>query len=152
MWKQITTIIGSFLSLGGCVQRTSGLNVKANHNRFWFSWLRLRLCSKNVRIKCESKSQPVRVHEWNSIGCVQRTSGLNVKANHNHSCAVRSAVLLCSKNVRIKCESKSQQIYHTCLRASSCVQRTSGLNVKANHNHTAQPRPLAQVVFKERPD
>ena len=70
----------------------------------------------------------------NSISCVQRTSGLNVKANHNALCIGIGGYRLCSKNVRIKCESKSQLLLIYIITFSSCVQRTSGLNVKANHN------------------
>ncbi len=85
------------------------------------------LCSKNVRIKCESKSQLLRNAETGKTCCVQRTSGLNVKANHN-PCG--GGV---SPDVR-------------------CVQRTSGLNVKANHNVFDEVHSDLEVVFKERPD
>ena len=63
-----------------------------------------------------------------------------------------AGMLLCSKNVRIKCESKSQPISIAIGQKLGCVQRTSGLNVKANHNGQGYPVPACFVVFKERPD
>ena len=152
MWKQITTVADC-----GCEL--------------------LQLCSKNVRIKCESKSQQEAAAPAEVESCVQRTSGLNVKANHNYPQRLNSLPVLCSKNVRIKCESKSQPIHDWAAQAVRCVQRTSGLNVKANHNDYVDDRKFNQlcsknvrikcesksqrsvhwhwwlsVVFKERPD
>ncbi len=132
MWKQITTVGVGSKPMFSCVQRTSGLNVKANHNAYTALLEYFRLCSKNVRIKCESKSQlPVQQY-WAKYRCVQRTSGLNVKANHNFSIFYHCVARLCSKNVRIKCESKSQRWHGTANARRRCVQRTSGLNVKAS--------------------
>ncbi len=75
-----------------------------------------------------------------------------MKANHNCAAYADGGLSLCSKNVRIKCESKSQPFFATYSPLKCCVQRTSGLNVKANHN-SAVISPLAEVVvFKERPD
>ncbi len=75
-----------------------------------------------------------------------------MKANHNTAATLAGVPRLCSKNVRIKCESKSQRGENGCRKESGCVQRTSGLNVKANHNHRLLIDVPIKVVFKERPD
>jgi len=109
IWKQITTREGRATDKLRCYQRSSELNLKANHNsgdrlsqkglvvikdRQNWIWKQIttvndrmpwssQLLSKIVRTEFESKSQLWKPFTAHYSGCYQRSSELNLKANHN---------------------------------------------------------------------
>ena len=85
------------------------------------------------------------------ISCYQRSSDQELKANHNSGRTVSVKVLLLSKIVRSRIESKSQQHLRCFLFRKSCYQRSSDQELKANHNNEERGKKIVSVVIKDRP-
>ncbi len=98
-----------------CLSIRQRYNLKAIHNRYWYSDSIALLFINTSKIQFESNSQLQQLHLFCQIGCLSIRQRYNLKAIHNNRYYYNLALVLFINTSKIQFESNSQLTSPICL-------------------------------------